>query len=143
MLSLVLADLMDGHDVHMLQIGGCFGFRMKPLDVLCGGQLSGQDHLDGHDPVEARLSGFVDHPHSAAGNLFEQFVVAEKRRTLGWLLLVRRWLIAATLALVLLTAATIIHVVTNKGTLVIESDDSVAETRPTSSIPSCRRNSPR
>ena len=41
------------------------------------GQLALQDHLEGDDAVEADLPGLVDDAHAAAGDLLQQFVVAE------------------------------------------------------------------
>ena len=41
------------------------------------GEFPGQDHLQGHDAVQAHLPGPVDHAHAAAGDLVEQLVVAE------------------------------------------------------------------
>ena len=44
----------------------------------CGGrELAGQDHLQGHDAVEADLPGLVDDAHAAAGDLLQQLVIAE------------------------------------------------------------------
>ena len=42
-----------------------------------GGELAGQDHLQGDDAVEADLPGPVDDAHAAAGDLLQQLVVAE------------------------------------------------------------------
>jgi hypothetical protein len=36
MLALVLADLVDGDDVRMLQVGCCLGLRVEPLDIRFG-----------------------------------------------------------------------------------------------------------
>ena len=42
-----------------------------------GGELAGEDHLEGDDAVEADLPGLVDDAHAAAGDLLQQLVVAE------------------------------------------------------------------
>ena len=83
-LPLVLAYLEDGYDARVVEIGGRFGLGVKTLYVFLTGQLPGQDHLQGHDSVETRLTGFVDDAHPAPGDLFEQFVVAEVADLCSW-----------------------------------------------------------
>ena len=70
-LALVLADLVDRHDVGVVEVGGRLGLDVEPLDVGLGGELAGQDHLQGDRPVEADLPGLVDDAHAAAGDLPE------------------------------------------------------------------------
>ena len=50
----------------------------EALHLLLAGQLTGEDHLEGHDPVERHVSGLVDDPHAAAGDLLQQLVIAEE-----------------------------------------------------------------
>ena len=76
-LALLLAHFMNGDDVRMLQTGRSRGFGAKSLDGFLARKLPGQDHFDGHDPVQADLPGLIDHAHAAAGNFFQEFVVAE------------------------------------------------------------------
>jgi hypothetical protein len=54
-----------------------FGLGAKALHVRRGSELSGEDHLQGHRPVQANLPGAIDHAHAAAGDLLQQFVIAE------------------------------------------------------------------
>jgi hypothetical protein len=77
-LPFVLADLVDGHDVEMVQAGRILRLAAKALDLGEGGQLARQDHLERHGPLEASLPGFVDDPHAAAGDFLHQFVIAEE-----------------------------------------------------------------
>jgi hypothetical protein len=72
MLPLVLADFDDPNDARMIQIGRCLGFQLKPAEVLCVGQLAGQDHLDGHEPLQAELAGLVDYAHAALAQSLQQ-----------------------------------------------------------------------
>src|ERR1044071_10223817 len=41
------------------------------------GELTGKEHLDGDDAVEADLSRLVNDAHAATGDFLEEFVVAE------------------------------------------------------------------
>ena len=78
LLPVVLADLVDGHDVRMLQMGDRLGFGPEPLHHLGLGQLPGGEHqLDGDDAVQAFLVGLIDNAHAAARDDFQQLVVAK------------------------------------------------------------------
>ncbi len=77
LLALVLADLVDRHDVGMVEVGRRLGLGAEPLDVAARGEAAGEDHLERDDPVERRLPRLVDDPHPAPGDLLQQLVVAE------------------------------------------------------------------
>ena len=77
-LPLVLADLVDGHDVRVVELGGGLGLGLEAPQVGRGGELAGENHFQGDDPVERRLPRLVDDAHAAAGDLFQQLVVAEQ-----------------------------------------------------------------
>ncbi len=72
-----LANVVDGDDVGMVQLGGGLGLDAEAAQGRARGGLPGQDHLEGHLAVEAHLPGPVDDAHAAAGDLAEQFVVAK------------------------------------------------------------------
>jgi hypothetical protein len=74
----LLADLVDGHDVGVFQAGGVFRLGAEALHRVFGCQLAREDHLERHDAVKALLPRLVDHAHAAAGDLLQQ-VVASKR----------------------------------------------------------------
>ena len=76
----VFADLVDGQDIGVIEIGGGFGFRAESLHVRGRGQLAGQDHFHCDDPVERYLPSAIDDAHAAPGNLFEQFVIPKLAR---------------------------------------------------------------
>ena len=77
MLAAMLADLVDGDDVGVLQVGGGFGLAQKSFDLVRAGQGAGADHFQGHVPVQTRLPGLPDDAHAAPGDLFEKLVVAK------------------------------------------------------------------
>ena len=77
MLAVMLADLVDGDDIRVLQVGRGFGLAQKACDLVRTGQGAGADHFEGHVPIQVRLPGLPDHAHAAAGDFFEKLVVAE------------------------------------------------------------------
>jgi hypothetical protein len=51
----VLADLVDRHDVRVVEVGRGFCFSVEALHVLCRGELARQDLLESHEPIQADL----------------------------------------------------------------------------------------
>ena len=84
MLPVVLADFEDGDDAGMIEFGRRFGLGVEPFDVGFVGKLSRQDHFQGHGAIEIHLPRLVDDPHAAAGDLGQQFVVAEITDSRSW-----------------------------------------------------------
>ena len=76
-LAVLLADLVDGHDVGVIERCGGLGFALEALNVGRGGELSGENHLDGDQAIEAQLQGLVHHSHAAARQFFQKHVVAD------------------------------------------------------------------
>ena len=76
-MSLVLADLVNRHDVGVVQIGGRLRLLAETLHFFAGSERARQDHLESDGPIKADLSGPVDNAHAATGNLAAQLVVAE------------------------------------------------------------------
>ena len=74
MLALVLADLVDGDDVGVLQGGRGLRLQAETLHVLGSGELAGQDHLDGHDAVKRHLPRLVHDAHAAAAQLAQDLI---------------------------------------------------------------------
>ena len=70
-------DFMDRDDVRMVQHRRRRGLGAKTLHERLGRELAGEDHLHRHEAIQADLPGFVHHPHAAAGDLFEQLVIAK------------------------------------------------------------------
>jgi hypothetical protein len=64
--TLMLADLVDGHDVRVVEGRGGLGLLFEPPDRRRRGKLTGPDHLEGDDPVQAQLPGLVTTPMAPA-----------------------------------------------------------------------------
>ena len=77
MLPFVLADLEDGHDARMVQVGGRLGLAVEALHFGLVGELAGENHLQCDGTIEARLAGLEDDAHAAAGDFADDLVVAE------------------------------------------------------------------
>src|SRR5256885_13162879 len=73
----MLTHFVDGDNARVLQGRHSPGFSAKALPFGPAGKLAAEDHFHGDDSVEAELLRFVNNPHSAAGDFFEQFVISE------------------------------------------------------------------
>jgi len=78
----VLAHLMDLHDVRVLQPGSDRGFLEEPCPLLVP-HVRRSNHLQGDDPVQLDLPGLVDHPHAAAADFFKQLIRANPPRSIA------------------------------------------------------------
>ena len=77
-LALVLADVVDGADVRMVQGGGGAGLALEALErLLIAGELRRQE-LEGHEAAQARVLGLVDHAHAAAAQLVDDAIVRDR-----------------------------------------------------------------
>ncbi len=63
----LLAPVVDGHHVGVVEVGGGLGLAAEPLHE--GGVLGvlGEEHLDGHGSVQQQVAGQVDVGHPPAG----------------------------------------------------------------------------
>ena len=52
MLPSMFTDLVNRHDVGMVQIGSRLGLGLKPPNVRLAGQPTGENHLYGHDSIQ-------------------------------------------------------------------------------------------
>ncbi len=75
MLSVDLADFIDGHDVGMFQPCGRFSFDIKALNVFLASQIPTQNHLNRDGAVQTDLPSTIDDAHATAGDLSFNFVV--------------------------------------------------------------------
>jgi hypothetical protein len=75
---LVLAGLVDGADVRMVEAGG--GPRLAPEARRVGGACLAplEEELDRHLPPQLDVRGEVDHPHAAAAERAQQPVVGDQ-----------------------------------------------------------------
>jgi hypothetical protein len=77
MLALVLADVVDGADVRVVERGGGAGFALKPLDGLwIAGQLRWQK-LQRDASAEANVFRLINHTHPAAAKLVDDAIVGD------------------------------------------------------------------
>ena len=65
-LSVVLADLVNGDDAVMIEIGSRLGFNVETADIGLVRELARQDHLQRDPAVERLLSGLKDDAHASA-----------------------------------------------------------------------------
>jgi hypothetical protein len=77
----VFTDVINRHDVGVVQMAGFLSFHAETPDLLRGGQVAGQDHLERHDPVQALFPGAVNDAHAAASNLLKEYVISEVAQT--------------------------------------------------------------
>jgi hypothetical protein len=86
-LALVFPDLVDRHDVRVVEPRGGLRLDAEALHVSLGCQLAGEDHLERDRAVETDLACLVDDAHPPAGDLLQQLVVPKVayrgRRPLG------------------------------------------------------------
>jgi hypothetical protein len=77
----VLADVVDGDDVGMVQRGGGARFLDESLAAFRARCALGPEQLDGDRPAEARVDGAVDGSHPALAERLDDLVV---RDGFGW-----------------------------------------------------------
>src|SRR5262249_17782650 len=64
----------------------CFGLAPEAGPLLLAGISAGQDHLQGHQPVQSFLPSLVDDAHAASAQLAQAVVTGDGRqRTTAWL----------------------------------------------------------
>ena len=71
------ADLVNLHDIGMLQTGRRLGLELEAAQIVVAGMGAAQHHLESHDAVEPSLPGLVDDAHAAPAQDAEDFVVAD------------------------------------------------------------------
>jgi hypothetical protein len=78
-----LAKVINVHDARMIEFGQGLGFPSEAFGK--GGMLLGFHRQDfqGHDSIQTRLAGFIDHAHAAHAEQFDDFQLRELRRQLG------------------------------------------------------------
>ena len=74
-----LADVVDLHDVGVLQAGDGLRLGQEADGGLVVGMGTGQDHLQGAGAVQEDLSGAVDDAHAAAAQLAQDLVAGDGR----------------------------------------------------------------
>ena len=75
--ALVFADLVNGDDIRMVQVGRRFGFGAETGDLILVREITGAHELEGNEAVETDLAGAIDDAHAAPADFLQQFVVAD------------------------------------------------------------------
>ena len=82
-----LPELMDGHDVRVVQGGQGLGFGFEALGEFRVGRERLREELEGDEAVEGLLAGLEDRPHAAPADELDDLKVGEG----GGDFLDRRW----------------------------------------------------
>ena len=75
--AVLLADVVNGADVGMVQSGGGPRFALEPAQRLPVARQVVRQELEGHEATESSVLRFVDHAHAAAAELLDDAVVGE------------------------------------------------------------------
>ncbi len=78
--AVAFADLINPHNVRMLQPGHRFGLDLEALPGRRVRVQTAREHLDGNRPIERTLPGLVDNAHAAPAQLFADLVARYLRR---------------------------------------------------------------
>ena len=72
--SVVLVDLMNLHDIGMLQVSDGLGLGSETHRLDRPGVGAAQNHLQGDDTIELHLPGFIDDSHAASPQFLQHLV---------------------------------------------------------------------
>ena len=75
--AVMLANLEDRHDARVVKLRRGLRLAAKAGQVCRTRKIPPQEHLDGDSAAQAPLQGAIHHPHPAAADLLQQFVVAK------------------------------------------------------------------
>ncbi len=76
-LSEAPTDFVDRNDLRMLKLRYGLSLGPESADFGLGGEPAGEDHFQGHDPVETDLSRPIHHTHATPRDFLDQLVIAE------------------------------------------------------------------
>ncbi len=79
-LVFMAADLEQGHDAGMLKLRRRRRLGLETAQVALVGQGAAQDHLQGHEPVQAHLTRLVDNPHPSPADFCQQLIIGKARQ---------------------------------------------------------------
>ncbi len=75
--AVLLVDFVNGADIGMIQSRGCLRFALKTAErLLIFGDIVGQE-LEGDEPAQLKVFGFVDYAHASAAQFFENPIVGD------------------------------------------------------------------
>jgi len=71
------ADIIDGQNIRMAELGNCSGFEAEALFEAGGKRMLSRQDFDGNVAIQARLVSFVNCGHATRANLFNNLILAE------------------------------------------------------------------
>ena len=71
------ADLVDGDDAGVAELGGGSGLADEPLGLLLAGEVSAVGDLDGHQAIELGIAGAPDGAEGPGADLVDQLELSE------------------------------------------------------------------
>ena len=76
-LAIVLANVVNGDDVRMLQRRGGTGLGPKPLQEVVAAELAERKQLESNEAVQVKLPRLINGAHAPLGNLLQHLVIAK------------------------------------------------------------------
>ena len=76
-LAFMLADIVNGDKVRVLQAGCGCRFGPKPLHQIVAAELAEREQFECDNAVQIELPRFVNGAHAALGDLLQHFVIAK------------------------------------------------------------------
>src|SRR3984893_3055185 len=73
----LILNFVDGEDVGVIEGGGRFGFPLEAAESLRVMSDIFRQKLEGDEPAELQILGFVNHSHPTAADLFDNAVVRD------------------------------------------------------------------
>src|SRR5687767_4341755 len=77
-IAAMFADLVNRHDVGVVESGDGFSFSAKAGQGDGGSQIASNDHLESHHAIERHLSSAINDSHTAAADLLQYLVIWER-----------------------------------------------------------------
>ena len=76
---LVFPDLVDRHNVRVVEVRRQLSLPQEPFALLEAGHRARLDHLERNQSLQSLMPGAVDDTHPAPGNFLDQFITADAR----------------------------------------------------------------
>ena len=77
----LLAHLVNGNDIRMVEPGGGLGLGTESLHLPLAGELAGEHQLECDHAIKGQIARPIHHTHTAVGDLLEQVVAAQSPET--------------------------------------------------------------
>jgi hypothetical protein len=76
-MPVLFADVVDGADIGMIQRGGGLGLALKTCQRARIARNFRREKLEGHEAVQPRVLGLINHAHSATAELLQNAIVGD------------------------------------------------------------------